>query len=346
MPRTQADAERDDGVRVPQTVVGRDAERAALRRAFSRDSHENVHVGGPHGAGKTLLTTPGLRQTPGAPRPCYIPCREYRTQYQVLARLTELLTGEAVPAGYRTTQLQRQTATALRDRSVVFVLDDVEFLLQADGPDLLYYLSRLEAAQASIVTVSATEPDLTEALESRAASSLQPQHLSVPPYTAAQAARILGVHARECVPQPVTDAALRQIAARTTNITLGLHWLRRAAEVTDRDTVLAAAVVPRLEQDALHRYWLDALSAFTCHHALVLTAVEQIATEPGRPVTGRVYDRYTTLCRGRDVAPVTLRRVGDYLDQLELLGLIQVEHLRGGAQGKTRVIRLTSVEEL
>lgn len=209
-------------VQVPEIVVGRDQEQAAMSRALQAPGQCHLHIAGPRGSGKTLLAMVTLADAPATV--CYVPCRRYDTQYQVLARLTAVLTGEAVADGYRTAYLQRTIAAALADTPAIFVLDDVEFLLQNDGDGLLYALSRLDQpGQLTIVTIATPAVDLPTMLDDRTYSSYQPQSVPVAPYTEEQAAQILGIHAGTVVPQPVTEAAVRRLARQTTNIHIGLH---------------------------------------------------------------------------------------------------------------------------
>lgn len=343
-------ASRDDQqqtvIRLPDTVIARDTEQAVVARTVRDPGHRHLHIAGPRGSGKTLLTTVALHAA-ATPPICYVPCRQYDTQYQALARLTELLTGDAVADGYRTAHLQRRAVAVLEATPAVLVLDDVEFLLRNDGDDLLYALSRrVPPERLTVVTIATQTVDLSTVLDDRTYSSLQPRHLSVTPYTVAQTAQILARHAGDLVPQPVTTTAVRQIARQTTNIRVGLHWLRRAAEVHDAHAVITATTSQVLRWDAFHRYWRHLLSDFTQHHAIALHAVEQVTSETHPVYTGMVYDRYATLCRCRGWQPLTARRISDFLDHLELLGLIRVEHHRGGTAGKTRAIRLTPLEEL
>lgn len=332
-------------VRLPATVVGRDQEQVTMSRALQEPGQCHLHIAGPRGSGKTLLATVALTDTPATV--CYVPCRRYDTQYQVLARLTAVLTGEAVADGYRTAYLQRTIAAALADTPAILVLDDVEFLLHNDGDDLLYVLSRLDQpGQFTIVTIATPTVDLPTLLDDRTYSSYQPQSVPVAPYTEEQAAQILGIHAGTVVPQPVTEAAVRWLARQTTNIHLGLHWLIRAAEAHEAQAVITSRTIQLLRWDALHRYWRYTLREFTRHHAIALKAVEQVTAQTDRVYTGMVYDQYATLCRCRGWQPLTARRIGDFLDHLELLGLIQVERYHGGTEGKTRLIRLTPLEEL
>lgn len=205
-------------------------------------------------------------------------------------------------------------ATELEDTPAVLVLDGVEFLLQNDGNDLLYALSRVAPPnRLTVLAISTPSVDLMTALDARTASSFQPRHLAVAPYTADETVRILKMQT-DTVPQLITETALERIARQTTNITVGLTWLTRAAELHDPNTVITADSIPLLRRDVLHRYWLSSLTDFTRHHAIVLTAVEQLTVETETTYTGKVYDRYATLCRCRGWHPLTRRRISDYLD--------------------------------
>jgi Cdc6-like AAA superfamily ATPase len=334
-------------LQVPDRMLARDTECDIVTHHIRNPGQQHLHIAGPRGSGKTLLTMVAHAQAEPPATVCYVPCRRYDTQYQVLTRLTARLTGKSVADGHRSAHLQRTVSAALADTPAVLVLDDIEFLLRHDGDDLLYFLSRLDDSTAlTIVSIATPAVDLASALDARTYSSYQPRHLSIVPYTEEQAAQILARHANAVVPQPVTAAAVWRIARQTTNIHVGLHWLTRAAEVHDAHAVITATTLQVLRWDAFHRYWLATLTAFTRHHAIALKAIEQVTTETNPAYTGRVYDRYATLCRCRGSRPLTSRRISDFLDHLELLGLIQVEHHRGGTVGKTRAIRLTPLEEL
>jgi Cdc6-like AAA superfamily ATPase len=300
---------------------------------------QHIHLYGPHGIGKTLVARHALRTIPDTREAVYLSCVHFDTQYKVLRRLCEDLAGDELNSGHHTAHLHNEVAGILANQQSVIVLDDIDFLLMNDGNDLFYYLSRL-TSDLNIIAISAYTPDLKTAIDERTHSSLQPHRLAIAPYTPQQYIRILEERIAGEIPQSVTNDALTHIASTTSDIRLGLIWLRRAAESTAEDSVITENNVIEAQKDVIRRYQITALTEFSRHHAIALKAIEQLAAETDRIFTGMVYARYETLCQYRGIDPFTTRRISDFLHHLELLGLVDVDHYRGGKHGKTRQIRL------
>lgn len=331
----------------PEPTIGREDELATVTEVLMTSPYQHLLLTGPHGTGKTRLIQCVLQELPATTTACYLSCLQYNTQYQVLQRLYELLTGEELASGYQTAQLYNRVAHEVVDHEPVLVLDDVGFLLLNDGNELLYSLSRLPPEHAvQLVVLSASTSALPTALDARTASSFRPRHVSLPPYTSEQTRQILRAYATAREHPSVTSEALTEIAVTTENIRLGRHWLNRAAEVTDTETPITADDVQVLRADALQRYRTAMLSALSPHHTIVLGAIVQLTADGRSVYTGEVYDRYTQLCRYRGRAAFSTRRISDFLKHLECLGLITADYYYGGPYGKTRRIRLNGLEEL
>lgn len=329
----------------PGPLVAREATLAALTDVVTADTRQHVVLTGPRGSGKTLCCRHARQALPDTTAECYVSGIAYPTQYQVLRRLYTLLTDAPLNTGYHTAQLTTRVEQVLTERDAVLVLDDVEFLLQRDGDALLYTLSRLAPAQPLRVVLVSAQPSVTTGLDGRTASSLAPQRRTLEPYTVEETARILGTFADSAALRPVTDAALLEIARTTQNVRVGQGWLDRADEVTPSGPITAADV-QGLRVDALQRYRTTMLTAFTRHHALLLRAVEHLTADGGAANSGRVFERYATLCRVRQVERVSTRQCSKYLHHLELLGLVDIEYHYGGPEGKTRLCRPTGLEEV
>lgn len=327
-------------------LVDRKEEHRALTRLVAENGARHLHLSGPHGCGKTLLSRTVLADLPDATAGCYVSCTTARTAYQVLTRLAEQLTGDDLNSGYHTAQLYTRVETHLDAQETVIVLDDVGFLLLNDADDLLYSLSRLTPAHPlRLVLVSIGDTVLARQLDARTRSSFRPDPVTLSPYRAEQVVQLLR-HSLDTGDEKVTDAALAEIASTTANIRLGRHWLARALEVAGADTAVTADCVRRVEDDALHRYRRTLLEDFSRHHQIVLRAIEHLATAAAEVTSGQVYDRYETLCRYQQHDVLSRRSLSDFLKHLELLGLIDAEYHYGGTQGKTRHIRLCGLEEV
>ncbi|MDS0476850.1 AAA family ATPase [Natrinema sp. 1APR25-10V2] len=325
----------------PPAVLHRDEEQARLHAATT-EPLQHLYVHGPQGAGKTLLAHTALAQCRTTAH--YLSCVSHNTQYKVLKTLCERISDENLNSGYHTAQLQDRLAHHLQHTPTVIVLDDLAFLLANDGNDLLYFLSRLKhRADLGIVGISASPTPLADHLDERTYSSLQPRQLICSPYAEDETVHILTQRAETALPPgTVEPAALEYIAATTTNLTLALHWLTYAATEATRITV---DVLRSVQADAMQRYRDGLLGEFTWHHSVLLDVIDRMTADTDSVTTGPVYNRYIDYCRESGTDPLTARRIGDYLTHLELLHLIDVTHHRGGAQGKTREIRPTSLQE-
>lgn len=327
-------------------LCGREDDLTTLTDLVTGAGRPHITLAGSHGSGKTLVARQVLAGLPDRVTRCYLSCTRVRTQYLVLRRLAELLSGEEVNTGYHTAQLFNRVLQYLDDRETVLVLDDVAFLLRNDGDDLLYGLSRLNADHAlQLILVSATGQSVPPAVDARTYSSLQPHQVTLPPYDTEQVRCILTAAIDEWE-HLITDAALEVIAETTANIRLARHWVRRVTEVVSADTWITPAHVRSVQADAAQRYRRALVKPFSPEHTIVLRAIEQLAADREHIYSGDVYDRYELLCRYRGRRTLSTRRISDYLKHLELLGLIDVEYYNGGPQGKTREIRLVPIEQL
>jgi Cdc6-like AAA superfamily ATPase len=322
-------------------LVDRDPAYTTVANRLLQQRERCLHLHGPHGSGKTLLLRHVLQDLPASTTVCPIFCRRRDTQYKVLTTLCEAVTDEEFTTGYHTAQLYAVLADAAQELTIV--LDDIDFLLMNDGNDLLYTLSRLNHPGLQLVLSSANHPNLATELDDRTYSSLQPSTVDCPAYTETEAIQILRERVADWINQPVTDDAFALIVSVTTNIRIGYHWLRVAAEVVDGQ--VTRDIVRLVQPDADQRYRTAQLAAFTEHHHLLLDAIELLTAETSPVRSGDVYDSYHRLCNRSGTAPLSTRRISDFLTQLELLNLIRVEYQYGGDDGKTRSIWLQELSQ-
>jgi orc1/cdc6 family replication initiation protein len=332
-----------EATKLTKDIINRQRERTALRDALTSPGPGNVHIYGPRGSGKTSVTHTVLDDLPNEIQTVYLTGMEHDTQYKVLERLAAELTGEELGSGYHTSDLQHQIEDHLYDTTAVVVLDEVDFLLENDGNDLLYYLSRIDAdAQLTTVCISANHDDLAEVIDDRTYSSFHPRQITFDPYSVDQARRILAEHDIGSLdPLSVSPQAFGYIASQTQNLRRGLHWLQYAADTVE-DT-LTQDEVKEIEHPARQLYWDVLLKDFSIHHHYLLEAIDQLSAETVDSIyTGEIYDRYEELCEISGKDSLSQRRLSDYLRHLELLHIIQADYHRGGKEGKTREITLTT----
>lgn len=325
---------------VPDTIIDRETEQERLIDAFSGPGIRNLYLHGPRGTGKTLVARTALDALDDPLTTVHISCTQCDTQYRVLRRLYQALTGEPINHGYHTAQIQERIQDLVSDHDLVLVLDEIDFLLEHDGSDLLYFLSRMDA-NIGVVGISANYADPRMLIEERTLSSVQPEHLPFDRYPAEQAYDILDARLQDAGMADAVDRdALTYLVTQTTNIRLGLNWLHQAAATsTDRITV---DVLRDVTAAAAQRYRDELLSGFGSHHQLLFEAVSQLATERDEAVrSGVLFDRYEELCQSTGRDALSNRQAGDHLTDLELLDIIDIDQYKGGEYGRTREIQLT-----
>lgn len=328
---------------VPQTIVNRDDKQAALADALSTVGSRHLYLYGPRGTGKTLITRRSLDDTPQGTATCYISCVQFDTQYEVLRQLYRSLTTEDINNGYHTAQLQERIEQHLAEQQLVLVLDDIDFLLENNGDDLLYYLSRMQHhANVSVIAISSNHPEPCSVIEERTLSSLQPWPLIFEPYTEEQAYKILEHRLHEVsLIDTIKQDALSHVVSTTQNVQLALHWLEQAASTAEERITIE--LLDNVRSAAVQRYRDVLLTEFSPHHHVLFEAITQLVVENGGSVcTGSVYNRYSELCYSMRKDPLSHRRITDFITHLELLNVITVKRYYGGRKGKTREIRLES----
>lgn len=327
---------------VPEDLVDRTDEAEAIKHVMPGDSTgtaQNLHVQGPRGSGKSVLIQHALANLPDTVQRYVVPCTEFDTQYKVLRALHGELTGEPNNSGHHAATFQRTIEDRLGTVPAVLVLDDGEFLLENDGDDLLYFLSRLDNSDSvSVVLTSSHTTELQSELEDRTYSSLYPQRLPLDPYESETVYSILRDRAENALrARSIHREALTYISASISNVAFGRHWLRQAASSTD--SVISEEIVRTCYEQAYDSYVSDTLSDFSEHHRVLYRIVETEAADESI-TSGSVYDAYQKRCSNESVDPLSTRRVSDFLTHLELIGLIDVDYHYGGRNGRTREIRL------
>lgn len=318
---------------IPSQFVDRETVQQRLSSNLSDLSEtgaRNLHLHGPCGTGKTHLTINCLRELSEATT-AYIPCTKARTQYRVLQHLYQSITDETVNSGHHTADLKRRIKERVSAVECVVALDNIEFLLQNDGDDLLYYLSRTQGINTILVSNDGSL--LSDQVEERTMSSLQARSIRFDPLSEDQRHQLLHRRAQDSLkPQSLHRAALRQIASKTSNLKFGVHWLKTAAQQSGRLITVQSVIESR--DQAYRDYVENVLQDLTAHHVLLHQIISELTDTNETVQTGRIYEEY----QSRAENPLSNRRISTYLKHLEHLQLINSEYYYGGYTGKTRKV--------
>ena len=234
--------------------------------------------------------------------------------------------------------------------NVLFVFDDIQYLLQEDQKGLygiLFYLSRLEKNLGLILIGNIIVNDLSLALQPPTKSSLKLRSVYFPKYNANELNEIVSQRARDALEEKAFErskAAISLIAGRTAK-----EWgsARRALDLLKEAGMVSEEIfgMDYISQDAVDQAeeMLDISKLQEQVRDLPqhpLSVLEAVFRSKGnmKLSTGEVYSGYAAICRERRLEPFSLRKISDIITELASAGLIGCRQVSRGKLGRTRYI--------
>jgi len=320
----------------------------------------NVLIYGKTGTGKTAVVKYVLNHLEvkakefGAPiRFCYVNCRMVDSEYRIFASLCQSV-GVMVPfTGLSAGEVFDRFRTGLDSSKTTFiiVLDEVDALIKARGDILLYELTRvnevLSRSRVSLIGIS-NDLRLKELLDPRVLSSLSEEEMVFRPYDANELRNILSERsALSFHDGTLTEAALNLCsalaAAEHGDARRALDLLRVAGEVAERQGVSSVVEdhVREAEKHIEHNRVFEALKNLTLHSKLVILSVYSLSkAEIHKAITGEIYEVYSEICGEVGIVPLTQRRLGSLVNELDSMGLLNAKVTSMGRYGRTKRIKL------
>ena len=284
----------------------------------------------------------------------YIRCTDYTTEYQVIARLCNQL-GRKVPnRGWTKSEIINTFRDIFipnafgKTLHLIVILDEIDILLEKDGDGLLYTLTRTD--NVSILSIS-NYLDFKKLIKSRVTSSLNDIEIVFPPYGADQLADILKERAdlsfNEDILEPDVIPLCSAMAAKEEgDARYALDLLKNSGEIAfDEDAPSVSSDHVRRAKDRIeHNKITDIISTLPLQQQRLLEAVLMLTNRGEEISSGKLYDTYKEISK-KDA--VTYRRIFDFVNDLELLGIISTNTIsRGRGKGRTNIIKLKCHEKL
>jgi cell division control protein 6 len=284
----------------------------------------------------------------------YIRCTDYTTEYQVIARLCQQL-GHNVPyRGWTKAEVIHAFRNLFKknvfgkDLILIILLDEIDILLKNDGDGLLYTLTRTE--NVAIVSIS-NYIEFKKFIKPRVKSSLRDREIVFPPYNAQQLVDILqerselsfreNVLNNDVIPLCAALAAKEEGDAR-----YALDLLRTSGELADEKSseIIHEDYVREAKDQIEHNKVTDIIMTLPSQQQKVLESLLYLTKRKEEITSGRLYEVYKEFSKGDSVS---YRRIFDFINELEMLGLISTKTIsRGRGRGRTNIIDLQCETDL
>jgi cell division control protein 6 len=319
----------------------------------------NIFIYGKTGTGKTAVTKYVLSYLEATAKEynapvkfCYVNCRMVGSEYRIFASLCQSMgfqvpfTGLSVGEVFDRFRRRLDTEKAI----LIVALDEVDSLVKARGDELLYELTRInETLCNSKVSLIGISNDLRfkEFLDPRVLSSLSEEEIVFRPYDAGELRNILLERAKLAFHEgALSEGALSVCAALAAaehgDARRALDLLRVAGEIAERSgaSEVIEEHVREAEKHIERNRIFEALKNLTLHSKLVLLSVYHLSRVIHSSVTGEIYEIYSELCGEAGLTPLTQRRLGTLVNELDSMGLLNAKVVSMGRYGRTKKIRL------
>ena len=350
---------------LPEKLVHREEQIRQIAKywidALNGVTPSNVTLYGKTGTGKTAASKFAREQLIDAARNKrvqvkveYIRCTDYTTEYQVIAQLCQKLGRDVPNRGWTKGEIVNTFRDIFKTNVygnkliLIVILDEIDILLDKDGDGILYTLTRTD--NVSVLSIS-NYLDFKNLIKSRVTSSLNDKEIVFPPYGADQLSDILSERAQLAFNDDVLEGDVIPLcsamaAKEEGDARYALDLLKNAGELAfdnDSDKVTSAHV--RMAKDRIeHNKVTEIIQTLPLQQQRLLEAILNLTKQDEEITSGKLYDEYEMVSK-KDA--VTYRRIFDFINELELLGIISTNTIsRGRGKGRTNIIKLQCDENL
>jgi cell division control protein 6 len=357
---------------VPEVLPFRDKEiekvMVSVAPAINGERPRNLFIYGKTGTGKTCTVRMVMREyvqkKPDSP-PVYVNCRMYNSRYRVIQKIAKEYLPELDKTGFGLSHFYEKLIEYIDNigatpRRVIVILDEVDMVKDLD--ELMYTLTRMndELKVGSVTIIGITNRlSFKDALDSRSKSSLCETEMAFATYTPIQLRAILEQRAMEgfkdgTVHESAINLASAIVASETGDARYALKLLLKAGEYADEKKIgiVTDSEVEQARRNVDVDLAAETIATLPTHQQLVLLAVCNLWLKSssykkltdGQDIekslmSGEVYEEYSKACRQFKKPKRSARWYREYLNDLEMLGLITTIESGRGLRGHTRLIK-------
>lgn len=285
----------------------------------------------------------------------HVNCRENGTFFNLLRKLIVEFEKFFPKRGYSSGETLHYLLKALDERNVhlIIALDELEALIEKEGPDPLYSLTRYQESRIGPSRISVIcifrEPECEKALElvdKSTLSTIELNTIHLEPYKPTELRDILNQRVKEAfregAVEPETTELISDIADG--NARYAIELLRLAGHIADhyRSSRVLPSHVREAQIEHLPGLETDLLS-LNLHEKLTLLALARFfeeRKERGYMTMGELVDHYRIVCEEHKVKPLGYTQFWKSLRQLSYRGILSTKISGEGYKGKTSLISL------
>ncbi len=358
---------------VPAQIIHRDTQIKEIvdiiAPSLNKDKPSNITVIGKTGTGKTAVLKyigEELKKADLEKNNCdflYINCETVDTPYSILYNISNHVVSDpskGMPfTGWSLERAFQSLITHIDNANKVFiiVLDEIDQSYNRNGDDIFYFLTTINEmlvnSRVSIIGVT-NNSKFHEILSPKIRSRLGEEKVIFPPYTPAELIDILQDRAKEAFyPDVVDESVIPYVAAISAqdsgDARKALDLLRISADIAERNG--EKKITEAHVEYARQKFEIDAsaeiVKSLTLQSKLVLLAIIKINENNVSPITtGEVFSVYSHFASKMSVQPLTQRRIGDLISELDMLGIITARIRSLGRNGRTKFIELNIPKQI
>jgi len=357
---------------IPDKLLHRDAELQRLRSLFDQmvtapyEMSQKAVIIGNVGSGKTVLAnTYGKELMEKADRRrvklnyIHINCRQRRgSLFMVLSQVVTRIRPDFPERGYSANELLDILRQILDEENtqVLLVLDEVDALIETEGSDALYYLTRFhettpdEPRRLNLICIS-KDAEVFRKLDRSTLSSLQQNIIRMPDYNKYQLADILmyrmeRAFRKDAVPLEVIDFISEVAEKENGDARYAISLLHGAGNEADNagSRQIKPEHVRKIAVGIFDVIVPDEIKYLSQHEKLSLLSIARFFMSSTAPeaTTGEIEENYRMVCEeyGEKVRGHT--QFWKYLKKLADLDFVSME-MHASSQGRTQLIRLDKI---
>ena len=364
---------------IPETLPHREKEIERMMKTLapmlSKKIIHNLFIYGKTGTGKSSSTRHILNRLGDVREKydasvdfIYVNCHNCNTKYQVMLKCAEYCAPGKPFIGYPFSHLFEEVKKKVQDNDTSFliVLDEVDKVKDID--ELMYTLTRandeLDHGRISLIGIT-NSVGFKEQLDPRPKSTLCEEEMVFPPYNATELESILRQRGELGFKQGAIDESAINLAAalaaqESGDARYALKLILKAGQIADdlKEKRVTDSHVQIASEGVEEEIVYEIINTLPEHQKIVLYAIT-LLTEDGSRMSkldgsmdedavlysGEVYDKYRGLCKVYGKKARTARWCRDYLNDLDMMGLITTSISGKGIRGNTTLIQLAYPQE-